>query len=331
MISIQRTIAHVQANQKVVERKGLLRWLASRPGRRTVAFYAFTSPFWLGAIILGLIPIILGFLVSFTNYDGLNLYTTMKFVGVENYRRVFTDPNALLSIPRTFRWTMSSVPLGIAAAFVLASILNQNIRGRGVFRTIFYLPSLLPAVAVTVVWKIFLDGNYGLLNYLISLFRPNTVIHWLQDRAFLSLLVMSVWWGIGGSTVVILAGLQGIPPELIEAARIDGANSWQVFWKVTIPLMTPVILFMLITGIIGSFQAFIIPVLLGTQQYVAIGAGKPPKDVYFFMVHVWRLLYVNQQYGRSTAMLWVMAIILGALTFLIFKTSDFWVYSEGKE
>lgn len=329
MISLQRMVnpSHIQAASV----KGRLHWFRTRSGRRTVAFYAFTSPFWLGLIFLVLIPLVVSILVSFTNYDGLNLYTTMRFMGLENYKRVFSDSDALLSIPRTFRWTMLNVPLGLVIGFVLALLLNRDVKGRGIFRSIFYLPTLLPTVAVTVAWKIFLDGNFGLLNYIISYFRPNTVIHWLQDRAFVSLLGIGIWWGVGGNTVLLLAGLQDIPQEMIEAAQVDGANSWRVFWKIILPLMTPVIFFMLITGVIGSFQAFLIPVLLVTQPYVAIGAGRPPRDVYFFMVHVWRLLYVNQQYGRSAAMLWVMALIVGLLTLIVFKTSDFWVYTEGKE
>jgi multiple sugar transport system permease protein len=333
MATVSEMIVPASASSPRV-RRGFGEWVRSRTGKRTLVFYTFTAPLWLGFILLGLIPMLLGVAVSFTNYDGLNLFSGMRFVGVRNYERILSDPVALESIPRTLLWAAISVPVGLMAAFILAVILNQDIRGRGVFRTIFYLPSIMPMVAVTVVWRIFLDGNYGLLNYLLGFIWPNIVIHWFTDQAFVSLLVLSVWWGMGGGMVLLLAGLQGIPEELKEAARMDGANSWQVFWGVTFPMMTPVIFFQVIIGIIGSLQSFIIPILLGTQNYATVGAARPPDEVYFFMVRVWQLLYVEQSYGRSTAMLWVLAVIIGLLTLLVFRSSRLWVFegeaAEGK-
>jgi multiple sugar transport system permease protein len=305
-----------------------MQWLNTRTGRRTLTFYMFIAPFLFGLICLGIIPLLLGFLTSFTNYDGLNFGTTMRFVGLRNYERLFADQQALDSIPRTALWTLINVPLGIVISFALALILNQNIRGRGFFRTLFYLPTVIPVVATVSIFKVFLDGNFGLLNYLISFFRPGTAIQWISNVPMPTLTSISVWAGMGGGMVILLAGLQGIPSELQEAARIDGANSWQVFWHVTFPLMTPVIFFMLIMGIIGSVQAFVIPMLFGTSRFVGAAAGMPPEEVYMFMVHVWRQLFVNTRYGYATALLWVLTVVVILLTIAVFWSQRFWVHYQ---
>jgi multiple sugar transport system permease protein len=299
--------------------------MSSRTWRRTITFYLFIAPWLIGFVLLQVVPLIIGFLTSLTNYDGLNL-ATIKFVGLDNYARVFTDPDATFSFGRTLRWSALNTPAWIILSFVLALILNQDIRGRGVFRTLYYLPSVIPVVATVWVWKIFLDANYGLLNGMISLIRPGTATRWLSEYALQSLTAISVWGGLGSGMVIFLAGLQGIPGELEEAARIDGANTLQVFRHVTIPLMTPVIFFQLVLALIGSFQALVVPLLLAT-----IGAGQasvPPRATYLYMIHTYRQIFVYQRFGYGTAMLWLLFVVIMALTLLVFRTARYWVHYE---
>lgn len=300
------------------------RW-SSRTWRKTVAFYLFIAPWLIGFVVLQVIPLVLGFVTSLTNYDGLNL-SYIKFVGLENYARAFTDPDATFSFGRTLRWSALNTPAWIVLSFILALIMNQDIRARGLFRTLYYLPSIIPIVATVWIWKIFLDTNYGLLNGIISIFRPGTAIGWLSHYALPALTAISVWGGLGSGMVIFLAGLQSIPIELEEAARIDGANTLQVFRHVTIPLMTPVIFFQLVMALIGSFQAMVVPLLLatiGVQQ-----ASVPPRATYLYMVHTYRQIFVYQRFGYGTAMLWLLFVVIMALALLVFRTARYWVHYE---
>jgi len=213
------------------------RWRLSRARRRILWFYFFQSPWLLGIIFLTIIPIVGGLLISFTNYDGINLATT-KFVAFRNYLRMLDDKQGMLAFMRTLVFVLINVPLGMFLAFSLALILNQAVRGRGVFRTIYYLPTLVPIVAVAWIFKLFLASKNGPLNSFIGLFRPGTEIIWIgQANALATVTSMALWMTFGTGMVIFLAGLQGIPPELEEAAVVDGANRLQVFRNVTIPLM----------------------------------------------------------------------------------------------
>lgn len=305
----------------------------SRKWRRTFWFYAFIAPWLLGFVFLWIIPLTLGFLTSLTDYDGLNL-DSLKFVGLGNYTRAFTaDEDAFFSFGQTLKWTSLNLPTWMILSFILALILNQDVRGRGFFRTAYYLPSIVPVVALIWIWRIVLDRNVGLLNALISLFRPGTAIPWLTTYALQGVTAVAVWTGLGWGMIVFLAGLQGISDELIEAARIDGASMLQVFRHVTIPLMTPVIFFVLVNGLIGSFQQFVVPQLLAVVGGgAAAGFTKiPPRSVYLSMIHVNRQLFSFQRFGYGTALLWLLFIVVAALTIALFRTSRFWVYTEVRE
>ena len=265
-----------------IRRAWVRRRFRSRSWRRTAAFYGFVSPWLIGLVLLGVIPLILGFLTSLTDYDGLNLATT-DYVGLRNYGRALADPDARYAFGRTLLWGALNTSIWIILSFTLALILYQDIRSRGLFRTLCYLPSIVPVVGTVWIWKILLHKNFGLVNGLISLFRPGTAIPWLSGWALPSLIVIAGWSGLGWGMTVFLAGLQDIPDELVEAARIDGAATRQVFRHVTVPLMTPVIFFVLVNGLIGSFQQPAIPVLLS-----ATGTGSgyaTPKPIYLYMVH----------------------------------------------
>jgi multiple sugar transport system permease protein len=208
----------------------------------------------------------------------------------------------------------------------LALILNQDVKGRDFFRTLYYLPSVVPAVAAVTIFKIMLDKNNGLLNGVISLFRPGTAIGWLTTYALQGMTAVAVWTGLGAGMVIFLAGLQNIPDELVEAARIDGANTWQVFRYITLPLMTPIIFFQLIMGLIGSFQQLVYPLLLASlasSNFVSV----PPRSIYLYMIHTYQQIFANQRYGYGTALLWLLTISVTALTLTVFWSQKFWVYS----
>jgi multiple sugar transport system permease protein len=305
--------------KKITSKRGL-----SRTQRRTATFYAFITPWLLGFIFLGLFPLVVGFLTSLTNYDGLNL-ATIKFVGLDNYLRAFTDPDVSFSLVRTLLWGLLNLPCWLILSFTLAMILNQAIKGRSFFRVMFYLPSIIPLVAAINAWRIILEKNYGTLNYVISFFRPNTAIGWMSDFALPGMTMIAVWGGVGVGMIIFLAGLQNIPDELIEAAKIDGANGYQVFRHITLPLMTPVIFFQLVLGLIGSFQQLNLPLILST---VGLTTGVPPRPIYLYMIHTYRQIFTYGRYGYGTALLWILFIVVVLLTWLVFWSAKFWVYEE---
>lgn len=294
----------------------------SRSQRRTLTFYLFISPWLIGLVALGLIPLVIGLLTSFTNYDGLNL-DTVKFIGLRNYARAFSDPDTIYSLGRTLLWTGLNVPLWLALCFSLAFILSRQRRGQGLFRTLFYLPSIIPMVATVWIWRIFLDANYGLLNGVAGIFRPGTAVQWLADYGLQSLTAISLWAGLGSGMVIFLAGLQGIPAELEEAARIDGANTWQIMRFVTLPLMTPVIFFQLVLALISAGQQFALPLLIAPS-------GSSNRSVYLYMVHTYQQIFVFQRFGYGTALLWLFFILVLVLTLVVFRTSRYWVYYENE-
>jgi multiple sugar transport system permease protein len=297
--------------------------LSPRTRRRRRAFFAFASPWLLGFVLLTLLPLIAGLLVSLTDYDGLNL-SSLDFVGLENYKVALHDSNVQHASGRTLVWTLLNLPLWIILSFFLAILVNQKIRGIGIFRTLFYLPSVIPAVGLVWTWKVLLEQNYGLLNGFLSLFRPGTAIGWLSDQAIVGVTTMAVWNGLGAGMIIFLAGLQGMPGELIEAAKIDGANSFQVFWRITLPMMTPVLFYQIVVGLIGAFQQFVIPWLATTSGAVRT----PPRSVYLYMVNIYRKIFGEGRFAYGMAMLWVLILVILALTLLVFWSQRYWVYSE---
>ncbi len=299
--------------------------LRGRSWRETRSFYLFVSPWIAGFLFLGLFPLVLGFATSFTNYDGFNL-DHVKFVGLSNYTRAIADNEALFALGRTAFFTALDVPLSIVLAVLIAVMLNQAIPARGAFRTLFYLPTVVPVVATVWVWKIFLDQNFGLLNAGIELIFPNVAIRWLVDYPTYVLVALTLWMGVGNGMVIFLAGLQGIPNELREAAQIDGAGRWRVFVSVTLPLLTPVIFFELIMGIIGALQVLVTPLLLAGASLSAM----PPRDNYYYLIHVYIQVFANQRFGYGTALLWLLFVVIVVLSLIVFRSSRYWVYYEAE-
>ncbi|RIK56044.1 MAG: sugar ABC transporter permease [Chloroflexi bacterium] len=309
--------------------KSLRQRLASRRAQKTLSFYLFITPWLLGLIGLVVIPLAGGLFISFTNYDGLNL-GNLKFVGIRNYTRIFTDADALYSLGRVLLWTALNTPLWLGLSFVLAFLLNQPIRGRGFFRTMYYLPSVIPLVAVAWIGRIMLHSSFGLVNQTLSLIWPGTAINWLTEYALYSLTAIAVWTGIGSGIVIFLAGLQGIPTELEEAAVIDGASKFQSFRHITIPLMTPIIFYQLVLSVVSAMQYFALPMLLAPSAGGNAGAlaTPPTKAVYLFMIHAFRQAFGFQRYGYATALTWFLVVLIMVFTAILFWSAPKWVHYE---
>lgn len=312
------TIAATSTTRPVARRR-----FQGRAWRETVSFYLFISPWLLGFIGLSVVPLALGLAASFTNYDGYNL-DNLRFRGFDNYLRAFDDPEVWHALWRTTVFSLMNVPLSIGLALLLAILLNGAIPARGVFRTLFYLPHVIPIVAVVWIWRVFVDQNYGLVNGILSWFWPNTAIRWTVDYPTQVLTALTVWMGIGGGMVIFLAGLQGIPGELKEAARIDGASMPQLYRSIIVPLLTPVIFFELVLTMIRSLQTLVAPMLLAGDQLASI----PTRDNYLFLVHAYQQVFAQQRYGYGLALIWMFLIVIVALTYAVFKSSKYWVYYE---
>jgi multiple sugar transport system permease protein len=293
--------------------------------RRALTFYLLISPWLIGFVLLGAIPLVGAFVMSFTNYDGLNL-DYLSFVGADNYTRALGDADAQYALGRTLLLMALVVPVGLALQLALALMVNQKIRFSNFFRTIFYLPYVIPVVASVWIWKIFVDPTGGLLNALIGTVLPDANIRWLVDYPTAVLAVLTIWAAAGGGMVVFLAGLQGIPAEYREAAMIDGASRTQVTRYITLPLLTPVIFFNLVTGIIVALQILVQPMLL-SPGILGLNPGTvPPRDNYLYVVHAYIEIFTKQLFGYGSALLWVLFAVVLGLTVLLFKTSRRWVF-----
>jgi multiple sugar transport system permease protein len=286
--------------------------------------YLFIAPWVLGFLGLTIMPLGYALLMSFTNFDGISPH--WHWIGLTNYVDLFHDGEVWYSLSRTLLYTCIGVPLGLAGGLALALLLNQRLQGVGLFRTIFYLPSIVPIVASAIMWKLILDRDAGALNAILEHLGGQTVT-WLVDPVAFYALIVLILWGLGGGMVIFLAGLQGIPTELVEAARVDGANGWQRLRAVTVPLLSPVIFFQMVMGVIGSLQTFIQPLLLtpnnGTGSIASV-----PRSNELFMVNAYQQFFYFQRYGYGSAMLWLLFLVILVFTLLIFRSSNFWVYYE---
>lgn len=290
-------------------------------------FYAFIAPWWLGFLVLTVSPLLYALVVSFTNFDGLS--SRWHFIGLRNYQEALIDPTTWYSLSRSFILVLIVVPLSIAGGLGLALLLNQQLRMKGLFRTIFYLPSVVPVVSSAIMWKLIFDRDTGALNALTEhLGLP--LLNWLQDPMAFYALIILLLWGLGGGMVISLAGLQSIPTELLESAGVEGANRWQVFRQITIPLLSPILFFQVVTGVIATFNVFIQAQLLVIQTAGSNDAqsGTVPHSNLLYMVNVWNRFFLNQRFGYGSALLWILFLLVLGLTLVILRSSSFWVYYE---
>ena len=288
--------------------------------KEAIEFYLIISPWIIGFLLFLGGPIVASAVLSFTDW---NLLNPPSWVGVDNYLTIFTDDDMFWqSLKVTAIYTGASVPLGLMLSLLLALLLNTEVRGVRLFRTIYYLPSVMSGVAVALLWSWLFNPDFGLVNHLLGLFGiPGPT--WLASEtwALPAMIIMSLW-GAGQSMLIFLAGLQGIPQQLYEAAEIDGASGWSRFVHVTLPMLSPVILFNLIMGIIGSFQVF-------TQGYIMTNGG-PNNATLFYVLNLYNQAFRNLRMGYASALAWILFFIILGLTLLVIRESRERVYYEGE-
>lgn len=280
----------------------------------------FVTPWVIGFVIFTLGPVVASLGLSFMDYE---LISAPTWRGLGNYVELLSRDRLFgLSLYNTVYYTLFSVPLGLLAAFLLALLLNVKLPGMNIYRTVFYLPAVTSGVAVSLLWIWLFNPQFGLINHLLrSIGLPGP--GWLVDESWSkpAFILMSIW-GVGGTAVIFLAGLQGVPRSLYEAAEIDGANTLQRFRHVTIPMMTPVIFFNMIVGIIGSFQVF-------TSAYVMTQGG-PRESTLFYVLYLFRQGFKLLRMGYAASMAWILFIIIIILTLIQLRLSTRWVYYESE-
>lgn len=280
----------------------------------------FAAPAIIGLAVFILGPVVASLFFSMTEY---NIVQPAAWAGLDNYVRMMSEELFWTSLYNTAYYSILSVPLSLVFALAVAMLLNQKVKGQTIFRTIFYLPSLVSGVAVAIIWMWIFNPFYGLLN--IALEQVGIIGPlWLQSAVWSkpALVIMHVWSGTGSAMIIFLAALQGVPEELYEAARIDGAGSWKKFRYVTLPMISPVTFFNLIMGVISGFQVF-------TQAYVMTQGG-PLNSTLFYVLYLYRHAFIYFEMGYASALSWVLLLITVAFTALIFRSSNAWVFYSGE-
>ncbi|KAB8194343.1 ABC transporter permease subunit [Nonomuraea phyllanthi] len=285
-------------------------------------FYLFVSPWVLGFALLTALPLGYAFAVSLTNFNGVS--ERWRWVGLRNYVELMSDTAAIDSLVRTLAFTAIAVPLTVIGGLALAVLLNQRLKAVGLFRTIFFLPSVVPVVAMAIMWKLIFNRDAGILNTILEKISVGPIAWLVDPYAFYALIILTLW-GLGGGMVITLAALQGVPAELEEAALVDGANRWHVFRHITVPMISPVLLFQVVTGIIAALQIIIQPLLLAQTNQVG-RVAEVPESTHLYMVQVYQEFFANNRYGYGSAMLWVFFLVILAITLLVQRTSRLWVH-----
>ena len=291
----------------------------SRRSRHVVEAYLYMSPWLVGYVALTFVPVLLSLYYSFTNYD---VISPEKWVGLRNYVEAFTkDDQFWPSLAKTAYYAGVTVPLGVVGSLLLAVFLNVKVRGTSVYRTFFFIPSLVPIVASTVLWFWLLQADWGPVNRLVFLATGIVLPRWFQDPSWTipALISLALWASVGGTRMVIfLAGLQGVSEELYDAAKVDGAGSWARLRHVTLPMITPTIFFNLVLGIIAALQVF-------TSALVATEGG-PAYATWFYALHIYKQAFGFFNMGYASALAWLFAVLIIALTALQMRLARSWVY-----
>jgi multiple sugar transport system permease protein len=289
--------------------------------RRLATGLAFISPWILGFLIFTLYPVGASLVYSFCDYDVLS---RPLWVGLLNYHDMVSDQVFWQSLGNTLLFSLISLPLGLSVALALALLLNNPVRGRGFFRAVYYLPSLVPAVAGAVVWLWILNGGHGLLDLALQRLGVANPPQWLSDPHWTkpALALMAIW-GCGNTVVIYLAALQGVPRTLLEAAMIDGASPWRRLWHVTLPAISPVIYFNLIIGVIGALQTF-------ATAFVMFTNGGPDRSALFYAVYLYQNAFEVRQMGYACAMAWVLFLLTLGLTWLASRSTRGFVHYQGE-
>jgi multiple sugar transport system permease protein len=283
------------------------------------AGFLFASPWLVGFCVFLAYPLLASMYYSFCDYSVLK---SPVWIGLDNYRELWADELFWTALKNTFLFAALTLPASLATALILAMLLNAKAKGMTIYRTIFFIPSLVPQVSLAVLWLWVLNGEHGVLNSVlakIGITGPN----WLGDPLWSkpSMVVMSVW-GVGNAVLIYLAGLQDVPQQLMEAAELDGANGWQKTRNVTLPMISPVILFNGIMGIIGTLQVFTVP-------FIMFPNGTPARSTYFYAMYLFDNAFKYQKMGYASAMGWIMFVIILVLTLVSLRMSEKHVHYGG--
>jgi multiple sugar transport system permease protein len=266
------------------------------------------------------VPIVASFLLSFTDW---NLFFKPHWLGFANYRSMSSDPDFWNSIRVTVKYIVLSVPLYLVVGLLLSLLLNLKMRGMNVFRTLLFIPSVLSGVAVAILWVSLLNPDVGPVNQVLRAVGIAHPPRWLEDPNWaVPAVVLMGLWTIGGGAIIYLAGLQNIGSQLYEAAALDGAGAWQRFRYVTFPMLTPTLLFVLLTSLINAFQVFDTAYVLSGSQ------GATGTSLNFYLLNMWTEAFTNQRFGYASALAWVMFVVAAIVILAIFKTAGRWVYYE---
>jgi len=300
---------------------------ATRPGKlgrsEERAAYLFLIPWFIGLVSFMFIPLIWSIWISLTDE---RLLMPGKFIGVKNYVDMFTaNPLFYQALYVTVKWVALTTPLYLVAGLGLSLLLNQRLPGMNLFRTILYIPAVLSGVAVAILWLNLFNPDLGAINYFLFRLGVDNPPYWLQSPTWAMPAMMLIGlWGIGGSAVIYLAGLQNIPPHLYEAASLDGAGLWTKFRYITLPMLSPTMFFLLITGVIGAFQQFGIPFVLSGGSSL----GGPANSLLFYMLYLYNVGFVRGLMGYAAALAWILTLIGVAAVYILFKFEKRFVFYE---
>ncbi len=287
-----------------------------------VVGWAFVLPAVAGFLILNLLPMLLSGYYSLCDY---NIIGEPEWVGIKNYAELLSgkEKTFWLSAKATALYAIMAVPANLIFAFMIALMLNCDMKGRAFFRSLFYLPCILPAVATSFVWILLMNPDFGLFNAILeALHLPKSQFFWGKESVLPSIVFMGIW-GTGSTQVIFLAGLQDIPKVYYEALEIDGGNSGHKFWNVTLPMVSSTLFFNLVMGIINALQVF-------SQAYI-ITEGGPNNASLFYVYNLWRQAFKYMDMGKASAMAWILFVVVLVLTAGVFRSSKKWVYYEGGE
>jgi multiple sugar transport system permease protein len=293
---------------------------ARRNSSSTLTAYLFLTPALLGLIFLTILPMMGVILISVTNWSGLE---PPKFIGLGNFQEIFTqDIYFLRSVVATLYFALGAVVSGIIYSFTVALMLNRRVFARGFWRSVYFIPFVVPAIGTAIVWSWLYEANFGVFNYFLHLLGMNKV-QWLQSgtTAVPSVVVMVVW-GMGSMIVIFLAGLQNVPRTYLEAVEIDGGNTWHKFRHITIPLMTPIIFYNFLMSMISNLQVFV--------PAYALTRGEPGGRTLFMVYLMYREGFIHNSFGYASALSLIFFVFIAALTVVIFATSRRWMFYEGE-
>ncbi|GAB4317361.1 carbohydrate ABC transporter permease [Pseudothermotoga elfii] len=296
--------------------------LVMRRRKKNIAGYLFILPWLIGFCLFTAGPILFSIFLSFHEW---HIFDKMKWIGIENYKKLFADPLFYHSLKVTFYYAAISVPAGLVVGLFLAVLLYQKVKGTSVFRTIFYIPSIVPVVATATLWIWIYNPEYGILNFLLAKIGVRGP-DWLYSTKWVvpAIAFMNAWTA-GPNMIIYLASLEDIPKVYWDAAKVDGANSWQRFWHITIPFLSPTTFFLLITNVMGALQTF-------AQAYIMGGGGRgfgaPANASLFYCLYLYEQGWSWFNMGYASSLSWVLTLIIFTLTLIIFKTSNKWVYYE---